>query len=326
MILADKIILLRKKCGWSQEELAEKLNVTRQSVSKWEGAQSVPDLDKILKISQIFGVTTDYLLKDDMEECVVKETSVEAAVEHGETLQAVNVRYNIVAIILCILLPIFLLISYISYYKSDIAFWPGGATAVFLVVITIAVILFVRGGKGAEQYAKSEGSMRRSRIAFEIMRIGLMAVLFGSLIFLYATVTFETLDFPEEFYGIEGAATIIYELRVYASSLPSKCVTVSFLIYKICNITALCFYVRDNTAISMRKLFLYNVGTMVLIMVPVIIIVVLGINASGGYFPRIEQAYFQTLGHYIWNDVLAFMLIDAVILFIRYFRMKHPKE
>ena len=48
MILADKIILLRKKSGWSQEELAEKLNVSRQSISKWEGAQSVPGMDKIL--------------------------------------------------------------------------------------------------------------------------------------------------------------------------------------------------------------------------------------------------------------------------------------
>lgn len=47
MILADKIIFLRKKAGWSQEELARQLNVSRQSVSKWEGAQSIPELDKI---------------------------------------------------------------------------------------------------------------------------------------------------------------------------------------------------------------------------------------------------------------------------------------
>ena len=63
MILADKIIELRKKNGWSQEELAEKVGVSRQSVSKWEGALSVPDLDKILLMSQIFGVSTDYLLE-----------------------------------------------------------------------------------------------------------------------------------------------------------------------------------------------------------------------------------------------------------------------
>lgn len=67
MILADKIIELRKKAGMSQDELAELMDVSRQSVSKWEGAQSIPDLNKILKMSEIFGVSTDYLLKDDFE-------------------------------------------------------------------------------------------------------------------------------------------------------------------------------------------------------------------------------------------------------------------
>ena len=67
MILADKIIQLRKKNGWSQEELAEKMNVSRQAVSMWEGAQTTPDLEKLLQLSKLFGVTTDYLLKDELE-------------------------------------------------------------------------------------------------------------------------------------------------------------------------------------------------------------------------------------------------------------------
>ena len=67
MILADKIIRLRRKNGWSQEELAEKMNVSRQAVSKWESAQTVPDLEKILMLGALFGVTTDYLLKDELE-------------------------------------------------------------------------------------------------------------------------------------------------------------------------------------------------------------------------------------------------------------------
>ena len=65
MNLAEKIMNLRRQKGWSQETLAEKLDVTRQSVSKWESAQSVPDLDKILALSELFGVTTDYLLKEN---------------------------------------------------------------------------------------------------------------------------------------------------------------------------------------------------------------------------------------------------------------------
>ena len=68
MILADKIVSLRKKAGWSQEDLAENLGVTRQSVSKWEGAQSVPDMDKVVQMSRLFGVTTDFLLKDELSE------------------------------------------------------------------------------------------------------------------------------------------------------------------------------------------------------------------------------------------------------------------
>lgn len=67
MTLAEKIALLRKQKGWSQEELADKMDISRQSVSKWESGQSVPDLDKIIKISDIFAVSTDYLLKEEGE-------------------------------------------------------------------------------------------------------------------------------------------------------------------------------------------------------------------------------------------------------------------
>ena len=65
MNLADKITALRRQRGLSQEELADMLDVTRQSVSKWEGGQSVPDIQKILQLSAIFKVSTDYLLKDE---------------------------------------------------------------------------------------------------------------------------------------------------------------------------------------------------------------------------------------------------------------------
>ena len=66
MKLAEKIMTLRKQRGWSQEELAQQLSVSRQSVSKWESGASVPDLDKILKMSEIFDVSTDTLLKEEL--------------------------------------------------------------------------------------------------------------------------------------------------------------------------------------------------------------------------------------------------------------------
>ncbi len=68
MILADKISKLRKELGWSQEELAERMNVSRQSVSKWESASSIPDLNKIILLAEIFGVSTDYLVIEEIEE------------------------------------------------------------------------------------------------------------------------------------------------------------------------------------------------------------------------------------------------------------------
>lgn len=67
MILADKIILGRKRLGLSQEGLAERLSVSRQAVSKWESAQAMPDIDRIVELAALFGVSTDCLLKEDME-------------------------------------------------------------------------------------------------------------------------------------------------------------------------------------------------------------------------------------------------------------------
>lgn len=67
MKLSDKIVKLRKINGWSQEELAERLNVSRQAVSRWEGGTAQPDATNILQLSKLFNVTTDYLLNDEYD-------------------------------------------------------------------------------------------------------------------------------------------------------------------------------------------------------------------------------------------------------------------
>lgn len=67
MKLDDKIMHLRKSNGWSQEDLAERLNISRQAISRWEGATAQPDAANILQLSKLFGVTTDYLLNDEYE-------------------------------------------------------------------------------------------------------------------------------------------------------------------------------------------------------------------------------------------------------------------
>lgn len=64
MALPEKLYTLRKKSGLSQEQLAEALNVSRQAISKWEGGSTMPESDKLLALSNYFGVSLDYLLKD----------------------------------------------------------------------------------------------------------------------------------------------------------------------------------------------------------------------------------------------------------------------
>lgn len=114
MILADKIIDLRKKSGWSQEELAERMDVSRQSISKWESAQSVPDMARILRLSELFGVSTDYLLKDDRgqeEGIALPDTgSMARSVSMEEASGFLRIRERnaaavAVGVMLCILSP-----------------------------------------------------------------------------------------------------------------------------------------------------------------------------------------------------------------------------
>ena len=171
MILAEKIINLRKNNGWSQEELAEKLVVTRQSISKYEGAQSIPDLDKILKLSEIFGVTTDYLIKDELEEeeyapsqMHENESESDRSV-HKVTMEMANEYLQIIdwsagktafATMLCILSPIVLLMlgamsEMPNYHISENAA-AGIGICVLIVLIAIAVTIFILCGMKTKKY------------------------------------------------------------------------------------------------------------------------------------------------------------------------------
>ena len=159
MILADKIIRLRKKNGWSQEELAEKMNVSRQAVSKWEGAQTVPDLGKFLQLSQLFGVTTDYLLKDEIEdeeftdndgaESAVKRITLQEANEFLQWRQVAAIRIAL-ATFLCILSPIPLLIlgaaTEVSSFGLSENLAAGLGIIILILMVALAVAVYVLCG------------------------------------------------------------------------------------------------------------------------------------------------------------------------------------
>ena len=152
MILADKIIRLRKKNGLTQEELADKMNVSRQAVSKWEGAQTIPDLEKILQLSTLFGVTTDYLLKDEIEDeeltndtsadTIVKRISIEEANAYIEQRKKASWRIAI-ATFLCILSPITLIVLGILSELPNAIVTETTAGAVGLTVLFAFVLCAV---------------------------------------------------------------------------------------------------------------------------------------------------------------------------------------
>lgn len=163
MIFADKLITLRKKAGWSQEELAEKLNVTRQSVSKWEGAQSVPDIDKILQLSCLFGVTTDYLLKDDAAEPEYTEgdtsplprVTLAQANDYLAKARA-NAPKLALAAALCVVSPIPLLALGALSEAGLFGIWDdlaGGIGLIaLLVIIAVAVAIFMQCSASVRAY------------------------------------------------------------------------------------------------------------------------------------------------------------------------------
>ena len=218
MILADKIINERKKNGWSQEELAEMLEVSRQSVSKWEGAQSVPDLARIIKMAEIFNVSTDYLLKDEIEPentpmsypAVSEEPSIDIKERRRVTLEEASEYLSIRAdvmpkvglgVFLCITCPVMLIFlegasSFSSLgLTSEIA---AGVGLFFLFAqIGIAVALFIRSGLKQEKYEFLEketfetaygvdGMVKEKMVAYEHKNT--MALVIGVLLCIFCPV------------------------------------------------------------------------------------------------------------------------------------------
>ena len=170
MILADKIIENRKKNGWSQEELAEKLGVSRQSVSKWEGAQAVPDMKKIIQLSELFGVSTDYLLKDEIEETDIaaqeysdfmenEDMPIKVSVEEANKFLEYNERAAgpiSLGVMLCIIsaVPLLVLLGLSGAGKLPVSEYTGTMIGIIilLTLIACAVTVFIVTGMKGKPY------------------------------------------------------------------------------------------------------------------------------------------------------------------------------
>lgn len=165
MLLAEKIMTLRKRAGWSQEELAAQLGVSRQSVSKWEGAQSVPDMQKVVQMSRLFGVTTDYLLKEELGEpepaqsepdAPLRCVTMEQAADYLSLRRAAAPKLA-AATLLCVLSPVALLLLAALSDRPGAALSENAAAGiglcVLLVLVAAAVAVFITCAAQVKAYA-----------------------------------------------------------------------------------------------------------------------------------------------------------------------------
>ena len=188
MILAEKILLLRKSNGWSQEELAGKMNVSRQSISKWESAAAIPDINRILELAKLFEVTTDYLLRDDIErteysdECE-KDNLIRISLQESNDFLKSRVGYGrqiAFGVVLCILAPVLLILlggMADTGAISEVFAYSVGVIALIFMVSAAIVIFIVCSAKmkrfkylekgGFELEYGALGIIKEKRAAFE---------------------------------------------------------------------------------------------------------------------------------------------------------------
>jgi transcriptional regulator with XRE-family HTH domain len=147
MNISEKILNLRKANNLTQEELADKLNISRQSVSKWESEQAVPDVDKLLALSEIFKVSTDYLLKpSEIDELSIKTEILEK--QQKELMQKEDKRNKI--IYCCLSCLAIYLVFFAAYFVGHFYFriWnPSVIFSEFLVATAIAIYVCLKHNK-----------------------------------------------------------------------------------------------------------------------------------------------------------------------------------
>lgn len=253
MILADKIIELRKKNGWSQEDLAEKLDVSRQAISKWESAQSIPDMNKILKMSDVFGVSTDFLLKDEYEvepdadvkapvsempaaddECELRNVSMEEAQAFIDVRETAS-RWISIGVMMCILSPIALiLLGGLSEYGKialDESMAAGAGLITLFLLVGPAVALFIRSYFMLNPFEYMEkqlidteygvdGMVRARRERFQdiygkMMIIGIVLCVMSALpIFVTMMMIGDPGDGPESIYFVYAVCALLVLVAV----------------------------------------------------------------------------------------------------------------
>lgn len=175
MNLGDKLLELRKKKGLSQEEVAYELNVTRQTVSKWETNQTTPDFDKIAPLCKLYDISTDELLTGKMKE-----------EKNNITIQPDNKRKAVILSISIFLyfFAVALLIFSIEVVKLNESF----AVSIFLIICAIATCLIVYQSSLSPKKEKTEKEKKDNKLYKQIENI-----VSSITLILYLIISFSTM-------------------------------------------------------------------------------------------------------------------------------------
>lgn len=145
MDFSEKLLTLRKANGLTQEQLAEKLDVSRQSVSKWESGQAAPELEKIVALSAVFDVTTDYMLKSSE----IDDLSVKTEMLEKQQMMLVREQRHQQVLGCVLYVAAVYMIFFAMYFIGHFHFWewvsnPSVFFAGFLMATAIVIFICVR--------------------------------------------------------------------------------------------------------------------------------------------------------------------------------------
>lgn len=203
MAFSDNLQFLRARREITQEELADQLNVSRQSVSKWESGQSFPEMDTLLRLCQLYDVNMDILLRGSVEASLVADT---AQYDHFMTRQAHRIALSVGGILTGVALMLFA----IALGLAELL-----ATALFLLILTVCVVVLVASGIQGDNFRRKYPAIQdfytqEQRDAFHQRFVWLMAGGVGAILLGVVLLTLFFAVFPEEeFYELMATGSFL---------------------------------------------------------------------------------------------------------------------
>lgn len=202
MNIGERIYELRRKNSMSQEDLAEKMNVSRQSISKWESSQSVPEVERIVQLGNIFNVSTDWILKGENS----KKQKSQSNKNNLKSVQTVSTALNYIG---------FVIGAFILFEKQ--AVWSVAVPIVFSI-LSLAIYFAV--------YSDSENTNEKKQSLNTFIKLNIFIFAFWILLFIPFIIViraFSVLSFIPDFLLVPAIILIVAVYLTICIYILNKC-------------------------------------------------------------------------------------------------------